>query len=162
MSQPKLYALSATPFLTIKVREVFNSANAALEKAYAPYSHYRVGAAILASNGKIYQGCNVETANYDGTHAEEAALAAMVVDGQRSPMLCVCVGALEDATVSRLAPPCGKCRQALTEFSSLTGETLWVMVGDIMHGMHYMKLSELLPNHFGPADIGIDLAKYQR
>ena len=93
-------------------------------QAYAPYSRYQVGAAILTERLKIYSGCNVEAADYDGTHAEESALAAMVAAGERSPRLLVVVGALEGAQPSLDSPnftgPCGKCRQKLMEFTSLS------------------------------------------
>lgn len=131
------------------------------EHAYAPYSNYLVGCAIFAVN-RTYSGCNVECADYDGTHAEEAALAAMVADGILIPRLIVVVGGLRDAENLSAGPPCGKCRQKLYEFASLNGDEL--MFVDLVGADFYrlMPISRLLPRAFGPADIGIDLAKYRR
>lgn len=129
--------------------------------AYAPYSYYLVGCAIFAVN-RVYTGCNVECADYDGTHAEEAALAAMVADRVYLPRLVVVVGGLRGAENLSVAPPCGKCRQKLYEFASLNGDEL--MFVDLVGADFYrlVPISRLLPRAFGPADIGIDLAKYRR
>lgn len=122
-------------------------------RAYAPYSKYLVGAALLTSDGRIYVGCNVEAADYDGTHAEESALSAMVADGGRSPRLLVVNGGLEGCSVPTLVPPCGKCRQKLMEFSLLAGTDLRLFVADDTNRLHIVLLSELLPMSFGPANL---------
>lgn len=142
--------------------ELFEEARRIRLRAYAPYSKFLVGAAILTANGKVYAGCNVETANYDGTHAEESALSAMVAGGDRSPKLLVVLGGLEKAAAPASVPPCGKCRQALTEFSSLSGRDLRVLVRDKARRLRAIPLSDLLPMSFGPGDIGVNLAKYRR
>lgn len=131
------------------------------ENAYAPYSNYLVGCAIFAVN-RIYSGCNVECADYDGTHAEEAALSAMVADGVLIPCLIVVVGGLRDAENLSAGPPCGKCRQKLYEFTSLNGNEL--MFVDLVGADFYrlVSISKLLPRAFGPASIGVDLQKYRR
>ncbi len=131
--------------------------------AYEPYSKYQVGAAILTAGGRIHVGCNVESADYDGTHAEEAALAAMVAAGERSPVMLAVFGGLEGDPDPSSAPPCGKCRQKLMEFSSLSGIDLRIAVRDPASGeWRIVLLSEILPWSFGPAAIGVDLAKYRR
>lgn len=132
------------------------------ENAYAPYSNYLVGCAIFAIN-RIYSGCNVECADYDGTHAEEAALATMVADGVYCPRLVVVVGGLRGAEdFLSAAPPCGKCRQKLYEFASLNGNEL--MFVDLAGADFYrlVNISKLLPRAFGPANIGVDLEKHRR
>lgn len=113
-----------------------------MERAYAPYSNFRVGAALLASDGSVTEGCNVESAAYPaGICAERAALAAAVARGVRGFRSITIVTSAEEPT-----PPCGMCRQALIEFSpeleivSVTRsgrEAKWI-------------LSDLLPHAFTP------------
>jgi len=93
---------------------LFEAAKAAMAHAHAPYSSFTVGAAILAEDGRIYAGCNVENASFpEGWCAETSALGAMVTAGARR--------VLEIAVISdgeRLTTPCGGCRQRLAEFAA--------------------------------------------
>lgn len=110
------------------------------EKAYAPYSNYPVGAALLAGNGKIYVGCNVENAAYGLTNcAERTAVFSMVADG------CQQIEAIAIATANS-GSPCGSCRQVLVEFSADIPVYLVDADGNISDHMLY----ELLPLHFSP------------
>ncbi len=158
--------MSGMPFTLERYEQTVIWAVGAQRNAYAPYSKFQVGAALLFADGMIHSGCNVETANYDGTHAEESALASMATAGRRDPILCVCVGALKGEPPV-IVMPCGKCRQALHEFRSLSGREIWVALDSEAGpkrktGNWFMDVSDLLPHSFGPADIGVDLKKYRR
>ncbi len=111
----------------------------AQEKAYAPYSGFRVGAAVIA-NGDIYQGVNVENASYGATMcAERAAVAAAVKAGHREIDAVAVVGDSEDPTV-----PCGVCRQVLAEFNP----EMRVVMGGRTDAVQVTRLDELLPEPF--------------
>ena len=96
--------------------ELFEAARAARENAYAPYSRFRVGAAILTPEGEIYSGCNVENAAYpQGACAEAGAIAAMARAGRRAITEILVIGDGEG-----LCTPCGGCRQRIREFAAPT------------------------------------------
>jgi cytidine deaminase len=123
--------------------DLFAAAEAVRARAYAPYSKFSVGAAILADDGKIYAGCNIENAAYPiGNCAEASAIAAMIAGGGRR-ITRVYVTGPGRAPVT----PCGGCRQRLREFADLD-------VTVISHGVEGAPLrqtvAELLPHSFGP------------
>ena len=121
-------------------RGLIESARAAREKAYAPYSRFRVGAALLFADGTVIQGCNVENASYGiSLCAERNAMTTAVTMGELAPTAAAIVGERGEP-----CPPCGACRQFLTEFSPEM-EVLCAKVGD--RYVSY-KLSQLLPHTF--------------
>jgi cytidine deaminase len=115
---------------------------AAMERAYAPYSNFRVGAALLASDGSISEGCNVENAAFPaGICAERSAVSAAVARGNRSFETILITTEAEDPT-----PPCGMCRQVLEEFSPRMS-----VVSVTRDGREARwTLDELLPKAFTP------------
>lgn len=125
---------------------LFAAAKAAQQKAYAPYSRFTVGAAILADDGEVYPGCNVENAAYPvGACAEAGAISAMIAGGARAIRAIVVIG---DGT--ELVTPCGACRQRIREFS--VPETPILIAGP--EGIRArFSLAELLPASFGPANL---------
>jgi cytidine deaminase len=127
-------------------QRLFAAAKSAMEHAYAPYSKFVVGAAILAENGRIYSGCNVENAAYPiGTCAEAGAIGAMVRDGARQIREIVVIG-LGD----KLCTPCGGCRQRIREFAA--PETKVHVCGP--EGLRRtFTHDELLPDSFGPENL---------
>ncbi|MGB0356514.1 MAG: cytidine deaminase, partial [Opitutales bacterium] len=94
--------------------ELFEKARAVREHAYAPYSQFKVGAAIRSASGKIFIGCNVENAAYpEGVCAEAGAISAMIAGGEtKISEICIV------ADTSQPIAPCGGCRQKLAEFST--------------------------------------------
>jgi len=121
------------------------AATKARAHAYAPYSRYRVGAALLTKVGHVYAGCNVENSTFGATIcAERSAIAAMVSAGDRDPVACVVVTA-----GPRPGSPCGICRQVLSEFA---GDMKVVMIAQDARGKEVARaearLSALLPLAF--------------
>ncbi len=97
-------------------RELMQAANSARGLSYSPYSHFRVGAALLTKSGKLYLGCNIENAAYSATVcAERTALFKAVSEGEREFAMLAVVGGREGET-AEFCSPCGVCRQALAEF----------------------------------------------
>jgi cytidine deaminase len=117
-------------------------------KAYAPYSNYPVGAAVLDEHGHIHAGCNVENAAYpEGLCAEAAALAAMVLAGGRQARAVLVVGGGSDGA---WITPCGGCRQKLREFGA--PDLIILSANTETLGPRHT-LSQLLPESFGPGHI---------
>jgi cytidine deaminase len=124
-------------------KNLYKAAEAVRKHAYAPYSKFHVGAAILADDGKIYSGCNVENAAYPvGNCAEPSAIAAMLAGGGKRIRRIYVTG---PGTMP--VTPCGGCRQRIREFADLDVEV-------ISHGVDgkplVQTLGQLLPHSFGP------------
>lgn len=117
-----------------------DAAFAAMENAYAPYSNFRVGAAVLASSGEIVSGCNVENAAYgEALCAERVAIAAAVAQGVKAFVEIAIASESEEPS-----PPCGSCRQTMSEFAPDL-----VVSSYARNGKHARwRLSELLPEAF--------------
>jgi len=125
---------------------LFAAASAAMERAYAPYSKFQVGAAILAGNGQIYSGCNVENAAYPvGTCAEAGAISAMVRDGAQQIREIVVIGRGDV-----MCTPCGGCRQRIREFAA--ADTKIHVCGPEGLRQTFTR-DELLPASFGPENL---------
>lgn len=134
-----------TPFLlTDALQEaMLQAARTARLKAYAPYSRFGVGAAVLDEQGRIHVGCNVENAAYpEGLCAEAGALSAMVLAGSLRLRAVLVVG-----TATAWVTPCGGCRQKLREFGA--PDTLVITANETAIGPRYT-LAQLLPESFGP------------
>ena len=96
---------------------LIEEAKKARERAYAPYSHFTVGAALLTKNGKIYHGCNIENAAYTPTNcAERTAFFKAVSEGERKFEKIAIVGGSEGKEPNPICAPCGVCRQVMMEF----------------------------------------------
>ncbi len=123
-----------------QANELVTRARAMRARAYAPYSKYFVGAAILGKDGKIYEGCNIENASYGGTVcAERVAVFNAVAAGCREfQAIAITTGG------EKPAPPCGFCLQVLSEFSQNLPILLSAPTGDVVH----TDLTKLLPFAF--------------
>ena len=117
----------------------------AMGRAYAPYSGYKVGAALLCADGAVYQGCNIENASYSPTIcAERTAFAKAVSEGQREfTAIAICGG--KDGIIEGLFPPCGVCRQVMREFCR---DDFIVYMADRDGKYETRTLSQLLPDSF--------------
>lgn len=129
--------------------ELMRLATEARKNAYAPYSGFRVGAALLAKSGRVYLGCNVENAAYGPTNcAERTAVFSAVCAGEREFVAIAIVGGREEDP-RELCAPCGVCRQVLAEFCD--GD-FRILLGT-PNAIREHTLSELLPLSFGKADL---------
>ena len=120
-------------------------AKQAMENAYAPYSGYKVGAALLCADGTVFTGCNIENASFSPTIcAERTAFAKAVSEGQREFVaIAVCGG--KDGVITGLFPPCGVCRQVMREFCR---EDFAVFLADREGAYQTRTLAQLLPDSF--------------
>ena len=126
--------------------ELLEAARAIRDRAYAPYSNFKVGAAIRADGGRIFTGVNVENAAYpEGTCAEAGAIAAMIAAGETR---LTAVAVIADAP--RPVTPCGGCRQKLAEFGQ--GDTP-VTLANLAGAVEATTLAALLPGGFARSDM---------
>lgn len=128
----------------MKPEELMDYAKAAMKNAYAPYSDFRVGAALLCADGKVYTGCNVENAAYSPTLcAERVAFGKAISEGQRDfQALAVCGG--KGGVITALCTPCGVCRQVMAEFCK-PNFAIYMANQD---GYEKRTLAQLLPDGF--------------
>tara|TARA_Y100001970_G_C13884026_1_gene675266 strand:+ start:32 stop:454 length:423 start_codon:yes stop_codon:yes gene_type:complete len=134
------------PFISEKFIDLYSAAKEARLKAYAPYSKFLVGAALLSENNNIYIGCNVENAAYPQTQcAEASAIGNLISSGEKIIKEVVVVG-----SGKLLCSPCGGCRQRLREFSTLI--TPVHMCNDNAY-LKTLTIKELLPDSFGPENL---------
>ena len=135
-----------------KYEELVELAMDARRLAYAPYSKFKVGAALLGSNGIIYMGCNVENSSYSATNcAERTAIFSAVAEGQTEFEAIAIVGGHEDAAELELCAPCGVCRQVMREFCN--PKTFEVILARNSVDYKVFTLEELLPMSFGPENL---------
>ena len=119
--------------------------------AYTPYSHFRVGAALRAKDGRVYTGCNIENAGYTPTNcAERTALFKAVSEGVREFDAIAIVGSRQGEVNTLVTGPCGVCRQALYEFG---GDALTIIMAKTEDDYIVTTLGALLPYGFGPANL---------
>jgi len=132
--------------------ELIRLALEARQRAYTPYSHFKVGAALLTKEGKVYQGCNIENAAYTPSNcAERTAFFKAVSEGDYNFAAIAIVGGAEDAKELELCAPCGVCRQIMMEFCDYN--EFEIILAKNPEEYKVMSLEELLPMGFGPANL---------
>ncbi len=130
--------------------DLIKEAIAAREFSYAPYSNFKVGAALLTKGGKIYRGCNIENSAYGPSNcAERTAIFKAISEGERDFEAIAIVGGEADATELAFCPPCGTCRQVMAEFCNSDFKIL-LGARDAQGSVSYEEytLAELLPLGF--------------
>lgn len=132
--------------------ELIKAAFEARKKSYSPYSHFEVGAALLAKDGTLYQGCNIENAAYTPSNcAERTAFFKAVSEGCKEFSKIAIVGGASGEKVSGYAFPCGVCRQVMMEFCN--PETFEIITAIDENTYVKKTLKELLPDGFGPDNL---------
>ncbi|MCR5332352.1 MAG: cytidine deaminase [Lachnospiraceae bacterium] len=135
----------------IKCRELIAKATEMLNFSYTPYSHFKVGAALLTKGGKIYGGCNIENAAYGPTNcAERTAFFKAVSEGELEFAAIAIVGGA-NGKIRDFCPPCGVCRQVMREFCD--PESFYVILARSEADYWVYTLEELLPMSFGPENL---------
>lgn len=133
------------------VEEMIELAIAQLSYSYAPYSGFKVGAALLAQDGKFYTGCNIENAAYTPTNcAERTAFFKAVSEGERK-FRAICVVGGKDGVLTEYAAPCGVCRQVMMEFCN--PDTFQIILATSKEQYEIFTLREMLPRGFGPDNL---------
>ncbi|EOS33269.1 MAG: cytidine deaminase [Kineothrix sp.] len=133
------------------IEEMIDLAIEQLNYSYTPYSGFKVGAALLTKEGKIYKGCNIENAAYTPTNcAERTAFFKAVSEGERA-FQAICVVGGKDGILTEYAAPCGVCRQVMMEFCD--PNTFQIILATSKDQYEIFTLKELLPLGFGPNNL---------
>ena len=135
----------------IMVEKLIDTAIEQLKFSYTPYSNFKVGAALLAENGEIYTGCNIENASYTPTNcAERTAFFKAVSEGVRD-FQAICIVGGKDGNLTEYAAPCGVCRQVMMEFCD--PKTFQIILAVDKERYEIYTLEELMPLGFGPLNL---------
>lgn len=149
----KIYKERNTNKMSITDKELIGYAIEARKNAYTPYSHFKVGAALLTKNGDVIKGCNIENAAYGPTNcAERTAIFKAVSEGIMDFEKIAIVGGMESEidSFSDYAYPCGVCRQVMKEFCS---DDFEIVIAKSVNEYEVYKLSQILPMSFGPENL---------
>ena len=134
-----------------QIKELIKKALDMRNYSYTPYSHFNVGAALLSADDRIFTGCNIENASYTPTNcAERTAFFKAVSEGVLTFKAIAIVGGPVDATELEYCPPCGVCRQVMSEFCD---DEFIVIVAKSTEEYRVYTLPEILPDRFGPTNL---------
>ena len=133
------------------VKSLVSKAIKMTKAAYAPYSHFHVGAAVLASSGKVYAGANIENASYGATVcAERNAIAQAVLAGERK-LVAIAIAGGKNGVIGDYCAPCGICRQVMREFAD--PKVFKIYLAKSANDYKTYTLEDLLPESFGPENL---------
>ena len=133
------------------VEKLIDTAIEQLKFSYTPYSNFKVGAALLAKNGEIFTGCNIENASYTPTNcAERTAFFKAVSEGVRE-FRAICIVGGKDGKLTEYTAPCGVCRQVMMEFCD--PKTFQIILAVDKERYEIYTLEELMPLGFGPLNL---------
>lgn len=136
------------------IAELIETAIKAREKAYAPYSNFLVGAALKCKGGRLYSGCNIESASYSPSNcAERTAFFKAVSNGKRNFTSIAIAGGARESGITDYCPPCGVCRQVMMEFCD--PETFEIILAKTKTDFKIYKLKDLMPQGFGPKNLNL-------
>ena len=134
-----------------RIEEMIDQAIRQMDFSYVPYSRFRVGAALLAKNGKLYTGCNIENAAYTPTNCAERTAFFKAVSEGVTEFDGICVVGGKDGVLTDYASRCGVCRQVMMEFCD--PDEFQIILAKSRQEYKIYTLRELLPQGFGPADL---------
>lgn len=135
----------------VMIEKLIDIAIEQLEFSYTPYSNFKVGAALLAKNGEIFTGCNIENASYTPTNcAERTAFFKAVSEGVRE-FRAICIVGGKDGKLTEYTAPCGVCRQVMMEFCD--PKTFQIILAVDKERYEIYTLEELMPLGFGPLNL---------
>ena len=135
----------------IMIDKLIETAIEQLKFSYTPYSNFKVGAALLAKNGEIYKGCNIENAAYTPTNCAERTVFFKAVSEGIKEFDAICIVGGKDGVLTEYAAPCGVCRQVMMEFCN--PETFKIILAVDKDHYDVYTLKELLPQGFGPLNL---------
>ena len=135
------------------INQLIDTAIHQLKYSYTPYSNFKVGAALLAKNGQVYTGCNIENAGYTATNcAERTAFFKAVSEGVKD-FQAICVVGGKAGVLTEYAAPCGVCRQVMMEFCD--PRSFLIFCASSPENYKAYTLAQLLPKGFGPSNLGV-------
>lgn len=143
--------LAAARISDLKCRELIREAVRMQQRAYTPYSHFKVGAALMTKTGKVYGGCNIENAAYTPTNCAERTAFFKAVSEEERDFAAIAIVGGPDGVIKDFCAPCGVCRQVMMEFCN--PKTFYIILARSEEDYWIYTLEELLPMGFGPADL---------
>lgn len=135
----------------MQVSGLFKKAVEAMGKAYVPYSHFKVGAALLTKTGEVFQGCNIENAAYSVCNCAERTAFFNAVSAGYYDFSAICIVGGKEGILTDYTSPCGVCRQVMMEFCD--PKTFRVILGKSEEDYRIYTLEDLLPSGFGKASL---------